>query len=440
MFNISISATCRRRNGVSEPIFQIASVDIYYSTDNQSTTLRVCMELWNDFPPDIRVRREASYLTEEGWGVVVLCQQQKDEPNRETIDGIEIIRSPKPWLGIGLLEYIIENLFLIHPRRYRLLSKVIEERTPDILHVHDLPPIRTGLSVADGTDIPVVVDLHELYPEFIAARRRSDSFTDRFLPSRVFKPSDRYKRLERKALENKVSGLVTVSPEQMDYYRNEYDLSNVETAVVRNVPDIERLGQIPVEQLDYEGFVVGYVGNFDPNRDLETVIKSFEQLLNSVPEATLLMIGSGSDNYVDSLKKMCVDLGISDDVEFTGWVDFERIPSYINACDATLCTFASESLQSEYALPNKIFQSMFMGTPVVVSDLKAMRNVVEETNSGISFEAGCPSSLADALLKLHDDPELQEELGKNGRQAIKNKYNFGNEVENLIDLYERIRG
>jgi glycosyltransferase involved in cell wall biosynthesis len=398
------------------------------------------MELWSNFPHDSRVGRASSYLVEEGHEVTVISKWLEDRPIKENLEGVEIIRPQKPRLGLGLPEYVIENLTLIQPRRYRLLSKVVKEEDPDILHVHDLEPIRTGLRVAHSHDLPVVLDLHELYPEYIAARRRRDSFTDHLLPSRIFKTPDRYKRLEKRVLENEVSGLVTVSPEQMEFYEDSYDLPDVEKTVIRNVPDVERLRQIPVEQLGYDGFVVGYIGNFNPHRGLETIIEGFAQLLESAPDSTLLMVGDSYDDYADRLKQLCVDLGISEDVEFTGWVDFERVPSYINACDVTHCLFKGESPQAEYALPNKLFQSMFMGTPVVVSDLRAMRNVVEETESGLVFERDTPSSLAEVLLKLHDGPELRERLGENGKRAVEDEYNFRNEAKKLVDMYEKVRG
>jgi len=404
------------------------------------------MELWTNFPHDARVGREASYLVEEGHEVTVISDRQEDRPRRENIDGIEAIRPKKPRLrspkrlNYGLPEYVIENLSLINPKRYRLLSKTVGEVRPDILHVHDLPPIRTGLLVAHRYDLPVVIDLHELHPEYIAALRREDSFTDHLLPSRIFKTSGRYKRLEQKVLENEVSGLVAVSSEQMEYYKDSYDLSNVETAVIRNVPNINSFRQIPVEPLGYDGFVVGYVGNFSPNRGLKTIIEGFSQLLESAPDSTLLMVGDSYNDYDDRLEQLSVDLGISDNVEFTGWVDFERVPSYINACDVTLCPYVGDSLHAKCALPNKLFQSMLMETPVVVSDQKAMQNVVEETHSGLVFEGNSASSLANTLMKLHNSPELRKELGKNGEQAAEDKYNFRNEAKRLVSLYEKVRG
>ena len=398
--------------------------------------MKICMELWNTFPQDIRVRREASHLVKKGHEVTIVCRQSPDRPDRETIDGIDIIRLPKPGQPFYPLNRFLLNLMLFDTQRYRHLSRVVKEEDPDILHIHDLRAVRTGLRAADKHEVPVVVDFHELYPESVKVWKKANSGIERFGPKATLENPRRWKKVEAKCMK-KVEGTVSESPEQLEYLWNTYDLSEVESEVVRNVPDMDRLRQISIEPLEYDGFVVGYVGSFTPQRELEKAVKSFAQLLESVPDATLLMVG-GRDNYANRLKKMCVDLGIDDSVEFTGWVEFERIFSYMDVSDVTLCTWAGDNIDSECTLPNKLFQSMFMETPVIVSDLRAMRNVVEETNCGLITRPGSVSELTEALLKLHDDPELRREMGKNGKRAVEEKYNFRNEVENLTNLYERI--
>jgi glycosyltransferase involved in cell wall biosynthesis len=398
--------------------------------------MKICMELWNAFPQDIRVRREASHLVKEGHEVTIVCRQSPDRPNRETIDGIDIIRVPGLSQPFSSLNELMLHFTLFDLRRYRCLSQIVKEENPDILHIHDLRAVRSGFRAAYKNEVPVVVDFHELYPESVKIWKKANSGIERFGPKATLESPRRWKKVEAKCME-KVRGTISESPEQLEYLRSTYDLSEVESAVVRNVPDTDRLGQIPIEPLGYDSYVVGYVGSFTPQRDLETVIKSFAQLLESVPEATLLMVG-GRDNYANRLKKMCVDLGINDNVEFPGWVEFERIFSYMDASDVTLCTWTGNNIDSECTLPNKLFQSMFMQTPVVASDLRAMRSVVEETNCGLITQPESVSELTQALLKLHDDPELRRKMGENGKRAVEEKYNFGNEVENLISLYERV--
>jgi len=398
--------------------------------------MKIGMVLWSSFPPDIRVKRQARFLVENGHEVQIICRGKPNQSTHETIDGIEVHRHYITPAVLRFMDWRIRNLTLISPTWYKKIRQMVSNESYDIIHVHDLPPLRTVLLSTKGLDVPVVADFHELYPEALKIWRQNESIAQRVRPGRFLTPSWRYKRLEQGLIENGISGLVTVSPEQLEYYREDHDLSGIETGVVRNVPDLDRLRQMPIESLEYDGYVVGYVGNFSPQRALETAIESFANLLESVPDATLLMVGDSNGDYVDDLRQMCADLGIKDNVEFTGWVDFERVPSYMNACDVTLCTWVGNNIDSECTLPNKLFQSMFMETPVVVSDLRAMRNVVKETNCGLVTEQDSVSSLTEALLKLHENPELRREMGENGKRAVEEKYNFDNEINNLINIYK----
>jgi glycosyltransferase involved in cell wall biosynthesis len=92
---------------------------------------------------------------------------------------------------------------------------------------------------------------------------------------------------------------------------------------------------------------------------------------------------------------------------------------------------------SEIAIPNKIFQSMAYSTPVVVSDMMSMQQIIEETESGAVFEAGNPSALSESIVDLVRRNKL-ETAGKNGRSAVENKFNIQKEIKSAIDLVEKI--
>ncbi|MFD1685881.1 glycosyltransferase family 4 protein [Halobellus litoreus] len=398
--------------------------------------MHIGMILRSTFPPDIRVRREAKFLVNHGHKLTLFCT---DEPNRtstETIDGINVIRVPTPQSPLAEIGELTYHASFVAPHWCQLVRKYISEF--DVLHIHDLPMTRTGLLTARNIDVPVVVDFHEIYPDSVAAWRQSDTWLQRIRPYRLFKPVWRLHRYERRCVEN-VDALLHESPEQQSYYREHNRISDIDTSVVRNVPDLDRLNDIVIDERTRDEFVVSYVGGFSPQRGLMTVVEAFSELLEIVTDAALLMVGDGSDTYVSQLKNRCADLGISDNVEFTGWVEFDQVFSYLNESDVSLCPWIGDNIDSECTLPNKLFQSMYMGVPVIVSDLKSMRTVVEETESGVVVDSESVSELANALVELYRDPERCRELGENGRQAVEDKYNFQHEGEQLVSLYERIQ-
>jgi|AntDeeMetagen285_2_1112576.scaffolds.fasta_scaffold00947_6 glycosyltransferase involved in cell wall biosynthesis len=399
--------------------------------------MKIGMVLWAQFPPDIRVKRQARYLVENGHEVHLICKKKPNNPKYEDIDGIQIRRINEGSNIIGAGEELIRHTTLVSPTWYVNLRKLFWKESYDILHVHDLPPLPTTLRALRGIDTPVVADFHELYPESVTEWRAAKSRLERCRPSILFKPQSRWERIESKCI-TEIDGLVTVSPEQLEYYKKKYDLSQTETGVVRNVPDLKRFDQMGIEPLEYDTFTISYIGYFTPQRGLETAITAFSEFLDSVPDAKLLMVGDSNDDYITDLQSLVSEVGIENNVEFTGWVDFERVPSYMNASDVTLCTWVGDNLDSECTLPNKMFQSMLMETPVVASNLRSMENLINKTDSGLVFEQDSTSSLTEAFQKLYNNPDFRKKLGHNGKRAAESKYNIHEEGDTLVKLYQRI--
>ena len=96
----------------------------------------------------------------------------------------------------------------------------------------------------------------------------------------------------------------------------------------------------------------------------------------------------------------------------------------VKAADATLTIFAPyKSLQTNS--PNKLFDSLAAGRPVVVNVDGWLRSIVEDNRAGLYVPAGDADALADALVRLAREPELREELGRNGRRAALRDFDAG---------------
>jgi len=253
-----------------------------------------------------------------------------------------------------------------------------------------------------------------MYPQAVELWRQSVFLSERLDPKMLFTPPWRFQRLERFAVQN-TDGLITVSEELLDYFVDRYGVEGP-TGVVHNVPDLDRLDSMPVEHLGYEDeFVISLIGGFTEQRRLESAIEAMPKILESIPEAKLLLVDDGHDNYVTRLRELSEELGVNDSVEFTGWVDFERIRSYYEASDVTLVLYRSAQA-AEFALPNKLFQAMAFGTPIVGNDLTSLRRILNETEAGITFSH--ESGLADTIIRLFENDEDLRNISDNGRKAI----------------------
>ena len=88
--------------------------------------------------------------------------------------------------------------------------------------------------------------------------------------------------------------------------------------------------------------------------------------------------------------------------------------------------------------PNKLFEYMAAGLPVVASDFPAWRDIVEGNDCGICVDPTDPVAIAGAIEQLADQPERRRQMGANGRRMVLEKYNWEAESRRLLDAYARL--
>lgn len=397
------------------------------------------MVLEGTFPPDIRVKREAKHLIRKGHSVTLVAIGPSDRPKLEVIDGVEVrrIRDSSSTILYSLNE-LFSYLTLVHPSVYRMVTSVAQEQDIDILHAHDLPILRTVALAGRKTDTPVVSDLHEIYPKSLKAWRMAYSLSDKLHPQAIFRPPIRYSLLERRLLP-RIDGVVTVAELAKDYYVDKCNLLPTRVGVVRNVVDLERFDSYPSKEIEIEGkFIISYIGNFTPERNLEPLIQSMDSITKAIPTAKLVMVGDSYGDYIESLKEEVERLDLSENVIFTGWIDFEEVPSYFNASDLSVSAVAKSGIGSEIALPNKLFQSMAASTPLIVNNTKSTADIIHETGCGIVVDPFTPENIASTIVSLSENKSDLEKMGQSGRIAVENRYNIREEIINLENLYKKV--
>jgi glycosyltransferase involved in cell wall biosynthesis len=396
--------------------------------------VRICMVLEYDFPPDIRVEKEARALLEAGHEVTVVCGNSEGRPEVDAWEGARVLRTAGGRMRLGIAR-LARLLFFRDPRFARMLRRC--ERTVDAFHVHDLPLAGTVLAVARRNRLPVVLDLHENFPDLVQSSRQDLPLLYRTSLSAVSSVS-RWRRYERRVAD--AASAVIVVVEEGAERLVAAGIPRNRIAVVENTEDAQRflaLPVAPVVEIANRGavFVLGYVGGLGGrHRGLETVIDAMPIILRSAPEALLVLVGEGPIR--PRLERRLAELGIEDNVLMLGRQPFERIPSFMAASDVCLVPHAAHA-QTAAALPHKLFQYMLMAKPVVVSSCRPLRRVVEETGAGVVFEADNPESLAGCVLALRD-PERRHTLGEAGREAASTVYNWPRSAERLVDVYANL--
>ncbi len=164
-------------------------------------------------------------------------------------------------------------------------------------------------------------------------------------------------------------------------------------------------------------FSVLFYGKYQPLQGVIYVVEA-AKYLESDPEIDFLLIGHGP-TWGDVQKK-AQELSVRN-VHFVEWVDFERLPIIIAQSDVCLGIFGVGG-KVERCVPNKVIQPMAMRKPVITGATQAMREVFTDREQLLFCALGDARSLANAIVELKRDPQLQEKLAEGGYQLFHRRF------------------
>jgi glycosyltransferase involved in cell wall biosynthesis len=398
--------------------------------------MKILMVLGHFFPPDIRIEKEAKVLIKEGHEVFLSSPMNNNSPYVEELNGIKILRFDPPGKFLERIKnYIYYQLFFIKPSIIKTLLNVIKQYKIDAIHIHDLPLVKTGLVASRISSIPLIADLHENYPESIKVWGRT--LKGKIL--NILQFPFRWKANERHCLE-KADYVITVVDEMRQSYIQKYSINPNKVKVVMNLEDLDHFLSIPINEdikMKYKDyFNVLYVGGFGPHRGIQTVINALPAIIPTIGNVHLTLVGSGPNDK--QLRELVKKKNLNDYVEFTGWVPFTAVPSYIYISQVCIIPYIN-TIHTNASCPHKLFQYMAMSKPIVVSSMASLKRIINETGAGIYFNAEDSQSFANAIIKLFKNEHARNRLGKLGVEAVNNKYNWKTGSADLLNIYRELK-
>lgn len=153
-------------------------------------------------------------------------------------------------------------------------------------------------------------------------------------------------------------------------------------------------------------FTCLFVGKLIPLHGLETILEAARR----APELRFRLIGSGQ------LQPLLERL--PDNVDRRAWVDYERLPDELRACGCALGIFGTTP-KARRVIPNKVFQALACGAPVVTADTPASRELLANERSALLVPPGDADALVHALRRLAADPELARRIAAGGLSAYR---------------------
>jgi glycosyltransferase involved in cell wall biosynthesis len=154
-----------------------------------------------------------------------------------------------------------------------------------------------------------------------------------------------------------------------------------------------------------------------------------------VDGAILLIIGGG--DVFDKLRKMAVDLDLTPKVKFVDKVPYHRLMHYTVNATIGLSLDKNTNLNYKYSLPNKLFDYIQAGVPVLVSNLVEPKKIVSEYNIGEIIESHDPKHIAEKMMYMLSATD-KIEIWKTNLKKAAEVYCWENEEKNLLEIYKEI--
>jgi glycosyltransferase involved in cell wall biosynthesis len=320
--------------------------------------VKISMLLHKSVVHDSRVRREAKALAADGHDVTVVHLAPADVPPDVAAEGYRVVSAMPPRLGRRHLPFSAHRVAIMG----RFVGAVRALR-PDAVHSHDAAMLAPGYVGARLTRARFVYDSHE-FAVGVAWRTRGWA-------ALVW-------AIERLATP-RCDAVMTVSNGIADRLHQRYRLDR-RPLVVRNLPDLEAY------DLDFDppdlrrqlsagsGPLILHLGAVARDRGCETLIKAVAHLDGS----HLLFLGANDPAYVCGLEHVARESGVSGRVHFRPLVPVREVLGYARQADVGIALLEDTCENHRVALPNKVFEYIAAGVPVVASDLPELRKELEQ--------------------------------------------------------------
>ena len=172
------------------------------------------------------------------------------------------------------------------------------------------------------------------------------------------------------------------------------------------------------------------LGRLSQEKGFDVALDAFAAVLARYPEARLVVAGDGPER--GSLEKQAVDLGISQAVEFAGWVAPENVPGLINTATMLLMPSRYESL------PLAALEAALMARPVVGARVGGLPEIVVHRETGLLIGREDAGELASAIAFLLDQPEEADRLGQAARRRAQHAFSWERHVDSYDTLYRNL--
>jgi glycosyltransferase involved in cell wall biosynthesis len=393
----------------------------------RSSPTRVCMHVVGTASTDPRVMRAATALVEAGYAVSIVDIEDKANHKRE-----EVIR------GVNIKHVMVSRSFfssrfdkwtLVRLAKLFVRSTFRVIQNPaDLYHAHDVSALPACYIAACLRHKPIIFDAHEM-PLF----------------ERPLSELGRSRRWLRKLLVlllahivPRCAGIITVSPPIVEEIRSRYHVPQV--LLIRNIPEYRAVPKSDRLRrylgLKPEVRIALYQGYLQPNRGLDRLVRAAAFLAQDI---VIIMMGKNTGTTQAQLEALIASEGVADRVKIIPPVPYAELLDWTASADIGLNVASPDySLNVRYFLPNKLFEYLMAGLPVLTSPLEAMVDVIKTYDVGQVLPSLAPAAIGEAINRMLEDRVALVRMQHNAHEAAGTEFYWEKESLQLIHLYQGI--
>lgn len=288
----------------------------------------------------------------------------------------------------------------------------------EIYHLHDPELLPYGLLLRSRGK-KVIYDAHEDSPRDIVTKEWIPLYLRKFV-SKVFERFENY-------CARKLNAVISATP----HIEKRFSSMNPNSITVNNYPSVDDF----CEPSTHSSFLKSsrpyacYVGGITPIRGIYQMIAGLNKT-----NIQLLLAGRFCDG---PLFRECTKLPGWDQVKYLGHVAREELSVVYGKSFLGFILFLPEE-NHIHSQPNKMFEYMAAGIPIVASNFPLWKSLIEGHGCGVCIDPNDHSQIAEAVITLDGDRDCAREMGKRGLNAVKEKFNWEREEKSLIELYRKL--
>jgi glycosyltransferase involved in cell wall biosynthesis len=387
--------------------------------------------VWDaDYPWDVRAEKICHALMAAGHEVHIAARNLKRRAVYENIAGLHVHRL-QTWSS-EKVNYAASFPVFFSPTWKRFLDGVIRNNGIDLIIVRDLPMAIAGIWAGARSKIPVIFDMAEDYVSMVRDIWRKRKFQGLNLLVR----NPHFAKLVEKYSFKHMDEIIVVVEEAKDVVvRGGGEAAKI--TLVGNTPNPIANTEAVSQEIDEilntirTHYSVIYTGGIQLGRGLQVVFDAIPEIVKQIPDFKFVVVGDGYASA--ALKKLMQAKGVEKHVLWLGWVPHTSLHKYIGASKVGVIPhFTSEHVNT--TIPNKIFDYMQCELPVLASDARPMKRIIDEEKCGRTFPSGNAAELAKELLSMRG---REREYGANGEHSVRTKYNWSVDAARLVALIDK---